>query len=160
MNLHTATPAEPDRWARITIDRVPPGATWYLHVAANRAAKTWTHYTDRRTMPCAGEGNHCPYCALGIIRRFEAYLAAEVGPRRERKVVAIPRACWTALEAIFGDASEGGLHGWRVELSRPAGDIRSQIRIGDVRPYVPGESRPVGIDTPAVLRRAWGCGQG
>lgn len=160
MNL--LTPLPDDRRGRrdITIVRVPAGQTLYLHVAATRAATTWTHYTDRRTMPCGGDRTHCPYCALGLVRRFEAYLAAETLPRRQRVVVAIPALAWARLSAALGPAADGGLWGWRIELSRPSGDIRQQIRIGDCRPHVEGESRPAGIDTPGVLRRAWGTGQG
>jgi hypothetical protein len=155
--LNLCTPLPDDRRGRmpVRIIRVKPGQDLTLHVAATRAATTWTHYTDKRTWPCAGDGRDCPHCGRGLTRRFEAYLAAVLLPSQARVVVAIPALAWARLCELIGQSVDGGLWGWKLSLSRPEGDIRSQLRVGVVASHSDGNYRPAGIDTPAILRRAW-----
>lgn len=155
MNLQTPLPEKCCGRQPIRISRVPNGKAWTLHIAATRAATTWTHYIDKRTVPCDGSLFNCPACSRGLSRRFEAYLAAELLPRAERVVVAIPAAAWEKIVLLAGALVDGGLWGCRLDLSRPEGDIRLPVRVGDFRTWQPGEPRPRGIDTPAILRRAW-----
>lgn len=153
MNLAATLPPAGGPDHRIRIDRVPPGAPFKCTVAATRAATTWTHFPDGRTLPCSDD-EHCTYCSAGLNRKFEAYLAVQDDRTCERLVLALPEGAWRQIAALVGSAADGGLWGHHFEFLRVGGK-RGRLEVFDGGPLREGEKKPKPVNTPLVLQRAW-----
>lgn len=153
MNLATPLPPQPPEDYRLRIIRVPGTSPYRIRVAATRAATTQTHFVGGRTMPCTGD-EKCESCAVGVSRKFEAYLAAQPETGGARVVLALPEGAWRQIQALLGPLVDGGMWGHGLEFLRTS-HKRSALEVFDRGPLPSGVQKPRPVNTPVILKRAW-----
>lgn len=144
---------------RVSLCRVPAGASWRVVATATRFACRHQHWVDGRTLPCLLPESPCPFCERGLGKFFAAFLGCYNLSRQAPMVLALPEDAYRATEEIVGTDLLGGLRGWRLEFSRPGSSRRGKICVAGLGQEPDPASIPAKLHVPHILYRCWGIGR-
>lgn len=149
-------PSEPLDDRRVSIERVPAGASWRIVVTSLDLAALKTHHYCGRTLPClTAWGMDCRACAKESSYRREGYVGAYILSQRRPAVVVLPDAALEQLEQLLGPrVHDGTLQHAGLLLERPGESRRGRLKVSWFGDSVGLPSRPLNV--PLILCRAWG----
>lgn len=129
---------------------------------ADRFFGQWTHYVDKRVIPCP-QNENCLFCRNGTAPRWTGYIAALRNKPRKEIVISLSEGAARQLLAMKNE--HGRLRGLQCTfVRRQVTDKSGKLRVNapvDVKLFavVKGEGLPPAFDIHDSLSRLWGIHQ-
>lgn len=122
--LFSAPPEEPGKFLRMI--KIELGPEYEFTLLSPAFVGLWTHFIDKRTMPCFKEATGaCEFCGPGTSRRWYAYAAVYSHRAKSKGIVTIPKGAFGNDPVLRG--AKGDLTGKRLRAWRTGGHIRGRV---------------------------------
>lgn len=124
-------------------------------ILSSRMFGLWTHWINKKSMPCVEPSSKCEGCKVGACRRWKGYLhAVNMHNRQEGFLELTPIAAQQLLQQA-GIASV--LRGLQVQVQRGGGDkARMKIDVQYSRPLLSSDPIPEEKSPEVTLNELWG----
>lgn len=135
--------------------RLGAGATVRFLLLNSRLFGLWTHWVNKKSIPCLEPQAKCEGCKTGACRRWKGYVhAVNMHNRQEGFLELTPVAAQQLLE----QAGRGNsLRGLQVQVQRGGGEkARLKIDVQFSRPLTSAEKLPEEKSPEITLNELWG----